>query len=644
MCGIAGLLGPPGRDDDLRTIARAMAGTLRHRGPDAGGAWVDASAGIALGHRRLSIVDVSDAGAQPMASASSRYVLSFNGEIYNAPALGEELRAKGHWFRGHSDTEVLVEAIDAWGLEATLPRLNGMFAIALWDRDQRRLQLARDRLGEKPLYYGWTGATFVFGSELRALKAHPAFRAEVDRDALALYLRFNCVPAPWSIYAGVRKLPVASVLTVDPAASDPSDAQPVPYWSAVTAFDATRSRFASEMDAVDALDELLRDATRIRMRSDVPLGAFLSGGIDSSTVVALMQQESADAVRTFTIGNTARTFDEAGRAAAVAEHLGTTHSELIVTDADAWALIPELPNVYDEPFADSSQLPTLLVSELARRSVTVSLSGDGGDELFGGYDRYRWVPRVARGAGRAPASRRALARAILAVPPGAWNVVARPLPERLRPRIPATKLAKLASIAPLESAEAMHRQLLSHWDHPDSVVVGSHEPAPTPLPPWSNGESGREVERMMALDLVTYLPDDILVKLDRATMSVGLEGRVPLLDHRVVELAAALPLELKIRDGQSKWLLRQVLSRYVPARLFTRPKAGFGVPIGAWLRGSLRPWAEELLRADRLRSEGYLRPEPVRSMWEQHLARTRDCEYHLWDVLMFQAWLEHAGV
>jgi asparagine synthase (glutamine-hydrolysing) len=642
MCGVAGVLDldRSASADELQSTVVVMASALRHRGPDAAGSWSDPDAGIALGHRRLSIVDVSSAGAQPMCSSSGRYVLSYNGEIYNAPVLAERLEAVGRRFRGHSDTEVLIEAIDAWGLETALEHANGMFAFALWDRGQRRLHLVRDRLGEKPMYHGWIGSRLVFGSELKALRAHPGFDAEIDRDALTSFLRFNCVPAPASIFRGCHQLPPASILTVDPEAR-PRDASPAAYWSARSAFERGDTLPArSDDEATDQLEELLRDATKVRMRSDVPLGAFLSGGIDSSTIVALMQDLSSQPVRTFTIGNTVATFDEADRAHAVAQHLRTQHAELRVTPDDALAVVPRLPEIYDEPFADSSQIPTLLVSEMARRDVTVSLSGDGGDETFGGYDRYRWVPRVATELQRVPAGiRRAGSDLVLAIPPRRWDAIARVVPVGLRPRIPATKLAKLAAIVPLGSPDAMYRELTSHWQDPAEIVIGGHEP---PGPEHMLESDGDDLaQRMMALDSVTYLPDDILVKLDRASMSVSLETRVPILDHRVVEFAAALPLRDKIRGRQSKWLLRSVLERYVPRRLFERPKAGFGVPIGDWLRGPLRSWAEELLAPERLRREGYVRPEPVHAAWTAHLTGRQDNEYRLWDVLMFEAWLEH---
>jgi len=640
MCGIAGFLDlqRSTNEDALRAAVTSMARAVRHRGPDAEGTWVDPDAGVALGHRRLSIVDVSNAGAQPMRSRSGRYVLSYNGEIYNAQALGKQLERMGCRFRGHCDTEVLIEAIDAWGLESAIDRANGMFAFALWDRELQRLQLVRDRLGEKPLYYGWIGDIFVFGSELKALRGHPSFSAEVDRDAVALFLRVNCVPAPHSIFRGIWKLPPASILTIEPGRRS-RDATPVTYWSVFEAYERRDPSGLNDEDATDRLEELLRDAIRMRMRSDVPLGAFLSGGIDSSTIVALMQDQSSQPVRTFTIGSTSAMFDEADQASAVSRHLDTRHTELLLTANDALGVIPKLPEIYDEPFADSSQIPTLLVSEIARRDVTVSLSGDGGDELFGGYDRYRWVPWAVNRSGRLPQRlRAAMAKGILAVPPGVWDSVARSVPASLRPRIPATKLAKLAAIMPLESPEAMYNQLAAHWPNPDSIVVDGHEPAVASRSP--SPDDAHLAQWMMTLDTVTYLPDDILVKLDRATMSVSLESRVPLLDHRVVEFAAGLSPAVKFRHGRGKWILRCVLNRYVPKGLFERTKAGFGVPIGAWLRGPLRPWAEALLATDRLRRDGYLRPEPIRAIWEEHQSGRRNWEHRLWDVLMFQAWLE----
>ena len=643
MCGIAGILESPphASAEELGARVDAMAASLARRGPDGSGTWTDAEAGIAFGHRRLAILDLSAAGAQPMVSRSGRWVVTYNGELYNAPEIAVELESAGVRFRGHSDTEVLVEAVDAWGLLRALRRTNGMFALALWDRAERGLHLARDRFGEKPLYYAHAGPRFLFGSELKALRAHPGFSPEIDRDSLTAYLRFGYVPAPGSIYRDVCKLPPGTVLSVKVGRSGDPDA-PVPYWRLPELGTEKSSAPADEL--LDRAHDLLLDAVRARMRSDVPLGAFLSGGIDSSTVVALMQATSVRPVRTFTIGSRASTHDEASAARAVADHLGTEHTELIATSGDTLAVIERLPEIYDEPFADPSQIPTRLVAELARQQVTVSLSGDAGDELFGGYNRYRWVPRLARRLRVVPGPvRRAAARGALAVPEFVWDASARALPSRLRPQFPAVKIAKLAAISSERDPAAMYRILASVWDRPEHLVVEGREPR-TALDDAGNGwEPSAAAARMMAIDARTYLPDDILVKVDRATMDVGLEARVPFLDHRVVELASTLPTELTF-GGAGKWALRSVLDRYMPAALVDRPKAGFDLPIGEWLRGPLRPWAEELLDPARLRREGYLQPEPVSAVWHEHLSRRRSHEYRLWTVLMFQSWLEAASV
>jgi asparagine synthase (glutamine-hydrolysing) len=645
VCGLAGVLDPTATSDSdaLHEVVAAMSETLRHRGPDDAGVWTDAEAGIGLGLRRLAVVDLSAEGHQPMASVSGRYIVAFNGEIYNHRQLRNELEGVGHRFRGHSDTEVLLAAVVQWGLRRAIERFNGMFAFALWDREARRLHLARDRLGEKPLYFGRLGGAFVFASELKALRAHPAFSAEIDRDALALLLRHKYVPSPRSIYRGISKLPSATVLTVDPRMI--GDPVPVPYWSLAEVAErgmATPFR-GSPDEATDALDELLGDAVALRMIADVPLGAFLSGGIDSSTVVALMQAQSDRPVRTFTIGFQDSAYDESGDAGRVARHLGTDHTDLSVTPEEAMELIPRLPYVYDEPFADSSQIPTFLVAELARRHVTVSLSGDGGDEVFGGYNRYAWGPAMWRRFGWMPGGlRRIMAGGLGAVSPRGWDALAagaRPfLPRRARQRLPGEKIHKLARALRAAGPDGMYRALVSHWQDPQTVVLGA-----------GRGDGASDLDgatlpdlarRMMYADTVTYLPDDILVKLDRATMAVSLEGRVPYLDHRVVEFAWRLPPSMRVRDGEGKWLLRRVLHRYVPRELVERPKMGFGLPIGSWLRGPLRGWAESLLDPARLRREGYLDPVPIRTAWTAHLSGRRNRQYELWDVLMFQAWLE----
>lgn len=660
MCGIAGFWqSGRSRTSDAGLAVQAMAAAIHHRGPDASGAWIDHAAGVALGHRRLSILELSVAGHQPMLSACGRYVLIFNGEIYNhldlreqlgshaaaAGALGQEPaeHARPAW-RGHSDTETLLQALSTWGVQAALSRSVGMFAFALWDRKEQRLTLARDRMGEKPLYYGWQNDVFLFGSELKALRAYPAFSAEVDRNALSLFLRHSCVPAPYTVYRGIYKLPPGTYLTV--SRGEKSSA-PVSYWSArEVALHGQGQPFQG--DAPAALDKLLRKAVEAQMVADVPLGAFLSGGIDSSTVVALMQAQSGRPVKTFSIGFWSRGYDEAPYAKAVARYLGTEHTELYVTEQDALAVVADLPAIYDEPFADSSQIPTLLVSKLAREHVTVSLSGDGGDELFGGYNRYFWAVGIWRKLGWLPKPLRAMfAWLLTGLGPQAWNAVfdllGRFLPLHWRYASPGDKLHKLAEILALTTPEQIYYHLVSHWKHPEELLRGAQEPKTilTDTKRWADVPDFEH--RMMYLDLVSYLPDDILVKVDRAAMNVSLETRVPFLDHRVVEFAWRLPLSMKLRNGQGKWLLRQVLYNYVPRALIERSKMGFGVPLDAWLRGPLRPWAEALLDESRLRTEGFFDPGTIRQKWAEHLGGQRNWAYCLWDILMFQMWLESWG-
>lgn len=651
MCGFAGFLTPDAPAEPLAAIARRMGLALAHRGPDDADEWIDGSAGLALAHRRLAILDLTPAGHQPMTSSSGRFVIAFNGEIYNHLEMRAELeraRLAPAW-RGHADTETLLAAVDAWGIDATLPRMVGMFAFALWDRRDRVLLLARDRLGEKPLYYGWVGRTLVFGSELKALHAFPGFDARINRSALALFLRHNYVPAPWSIYERVWKLPPASIVRFAAgrlAAGERGAVQP--YWSLKeAALHGQRAPLQDgEHQACEALHEVLARSVRAQMLSDVPLGAFLSGGIDSSTVVALMQAASARPVRTFTIGFHEAEYNEAVHARAVARHLGTDHTELYVTPREAMDVVPKLPSLYDEPFADSSQVPTFLVSQLARRHVTVALSGDAGDELFGGYNRYFWAMRLWRRIRSLPRpARRAAAALLRSVSPAAWNrlhALLHPiLPRRLHVRLPGDKAAKLAALLDVQQPEALYLPLVSHWTDPAALALGAVEPSTPVTDPTQWLDVPDFAHRMMYLDAITYLPDDILVKVDRAAMGVSLETRVPLLDHRVVEFAWRLPLAMKVRQGRGKWLLRQVLHRYVPRHLIERPKMGFGVPIDHWLRGPLRGWAEDLISESRLRSEGLLDPAPIRALWDEHLRGTRNGQYLLWDVLMFQAWHAH---
>ena len=643
VCGLTGYLRPGGIPErEAHAIAAAMAESLAHRGPDDAGAWVDGDAGIALAHRRLSILDMSITGHQPMTSASQRYVIVLNGEIYNHLALRTAIGCP--LWRGDSDTETLLAGLEAWGVRATLCKTVGMFAMALWDRAERALYLARDRMGEKPLYYGWHNGVFLFGSQLKALKAHPMFGAEVDRDALTLYMRHNCIPAPYSIYKGIRKLLPGVLLKVSKAGEETSMA----YWTLNEAVEAGGSSpfEGSDADAIAALEAQLDESIRLQRVADVPLGAFLSGGVDSSTVVALMQAQSNQPVRTFTIGFHETNYNEAEDAKAVARHLGTDHTELYVTPEETRAVIPSLPVLYDEPFADSSQIPTFLVSKLARQRVTVSLSGDGGDELFGGYNRYFWGNQVWRTVGWLPMSfRKGLARTIAMAPASRWDSWYRGLgfmlPDRLRVVQLGEKLHKLSErMVTVRDIDDFYFSLVSDWKQPEEVVLKGAEPSTllTDRAAWPSKLAPEH--RMMYLDIMSYLPDDILTKVDRAAMGVSLETRAPLLDHRVVELAWRLPLSMKIRDGQGKWILRQVLYRHVPRELIERPKMGFGIPIGDWLRGPLREWAEALLDESRLEREGFFHPTPIRQKWDEHLSGQRDWQQCLWSTLMFQAWLE----
>lgn len=650
MCGLTGFFQPRGLGSETQVATvQGMADTLVHRGPDDEGVWVDKEAGIALAHRRLSILDLSPAGHQPMASASGRYFIAFNGEIYNHLDLRSSLEKIGtgvtvldQW-RGHSDTETLLAGFDAWGIRAAIERCVGMFAFAVWDRKERVLTLGRDRLGEKPLYYGWQGGNFIFGSELKALKAHPSFHAAIDRDALCLFMRHNYIPAPHSIYQGIYKLPPGHLLTVSAKQHEPVIEA---YWSLpnVAESGCRSSLVGSAQEVADELEHLLNSAVRQQMMADVPLGAFLSGGIDSSTVVALMQAQSDRPVKTFTIGFNEEGYNEAVHAKAVAHHLGTDHTELYVTPQQALDVIPNLPSLYCEPFADSSQIPTFLVSQLAKQHVTVSLSGDAGDELFSGYNRYVLGQKLWGKLSRVPVGLRAVAASgIRALPPGAWNTIAKPLralaPNSSRLANFGDKLHKGAGVLAARRIDDLYLGLLTHWN-PEGVVLSGREPATllNGRPPPLSGLD--QVQRMMALDAMTYLPDDILVKVDRAAMGVSLEGRVPFLDHRVVEFAWRIPQSMKLRGGVGKWILREVLYRHVPKELMERPKMGFGVPIDHWLRGPLKDWAEALLDEGRLRREGFFNPGPIRNKWAEHLSGKRNWQYLLWDVLMFQAWLK----
>ena len=660
MCGIAGILDfKHGSSGAGRFRVARMADSLAHRGPDAAGVWADDA--VALGHRRLSILDLSEAGAQPMHSACGRFIISFNGEIYNHLDMRNDLAAAGSapaW-RGHSDTETLLAAMTHWGLDETLKRSAGMFALAVWDRLEKRLSLARDRIGEKPLYWGWAGRALVFGSELKALRAHPDFQNEVCPVALSQYLQFAYVPAPRSIHPGVYKLEPGCVLEIDGsfpptpplAPLRPDDRQGAlsirRYWSLNTVIAAgARDPFTDPTAALAATEKTIGSAVGRQMLSDVPLGAFLSGGIDSSLIVALMQTQSSRPIKTFTIGFEDPDYDESPHAAAIARHLGTEHSTVVVTEREACEIIPRLPMLYDEPFADSSQIPTFLVSQAARRSVTVALSGDAGDELFGGYNRYVLGPKLWKTIAPVPfLLRQLMASAALGVPENVWNGMGTIYNATRKPgkRVSALgqKILRVADrLRHVDSIDALHRDLTSHWMQPLALVAAMpdglaasllDDDLPTAL---RNDPAGR----MMAQDIRTYLPDDILCKVDRAAMGVSLETRVPFLDPEVVALSARVPLSMKIRHGQGKWVLRQILYRHVPHDLIDRPKAGFSIPLADWLRGPLRGWAEELLSKEALTRDGLLDPVPIRAAWMEHLTCRRDRSAQLWIILMLQAW------
>lgn len=657
MCGITGFFDPTlrGPAPQWQAVLEAMAATVRHRGPDASGVWTDVEAGIGLAHRRLAIMDLSPAGAQPMWSGSGRFCMVFNGEIYNFAELAAELRSLGTTFRGHSDTEVILAAVDHWGLERTLQRLSGMFAIALWDSAERRLHLVRDRIGEKPLYYGVCGPTLLFGSELKSLRAHPAWSADIDRQSLSLLMRHGYIPDPHSIYQGVFKLPPGTWLSLSgddlaqPERLAPgAERGPRAYWSVRSVAEAGLADpwTGSPGAAVDALDEHLRGIISQQMVADVPLGAFLSGGIDSSTVVALMQAQSKRPVQTFTIGFDQRAFNEAEHAKAVAKHLGTDHTELYLTPKDALAVIPHLPQLYDEPFADPSQIPMFLVSQLARRSVTVALSGDGGDELFAGYNRYLWAQKVWGHRSRPQRAARALAAAVLSAVPAPhlnrlFELLSRAVPLGVlqQPNL-GGKVHKLAAALRAGSTTELYRMLMSYWQMPAAVVPGVLEPDGDIRADNMLVGAAALIDNLMYWDLTGYLPGDNLVKVDRAAMASSLEVRVPLLDHRAIEFAWRIPSSLKVRDGQSKWLLRQVAYRYIPRDLLERPKMGFSVPISAWLRGPLREWGEDLLAPDRLAEQGLVAPDVVQDCWQAHQTGSQDAGLPLWTMLMFQAWYD----
>jgi asparagine synthase (glutamine-hydrolysing) len=644
MCGIAGLVASAARQgscDEIEAVARAMDDSLAHRGPDGHDVWVDRDAGVALVHRRLAVVDLSPAGRQPMISVNGRYVVTYNGEVYSHLPLRTELEAGGICFRGHSDTEVILESIARSGVKATVARLIGMFALAVWDRQERTLTLVRDRLGIKPLYWAKFGDLFLFGSELKALRRHPRWSPRIKAEAVAAFMRHNYVPSPHTIYEGVHKLQPGTILTLG------FGREPIieSFWDARrVAIEGLRNPLQEDETAlIERTEALLTDAVGRRMMADVPLGAFLSGGVDSSLVVALMKAANAGPVKTFSIGFEDMEFNEAPYASAIARHLGTDHTELTVTAREALEVIPHLAEIYDEPFADSSQIPTYLVSAMTRKHVTVALSGDGGDELFAGYNRYQVASRFHHGLSAIPQTlRNAAAAGILSIRTEHWDRLGRLMPRGVLPPLLGDKLHKASLVLRAKDADAIYRRLVSHWE-PNEIVTGAAEPGGLLDDTSVRDDLPHLLDRMQFLDLVTYLPDDILTKVDRASMAVALEARVPLLDHRVVELAWRLPHAMKVRGGVTKWIARQILYRHVPQHLIDRPKMGFGVPLGDWLKGPLRDWAEGLLAEKRLADGGLINSKLVRRRWQEHLAGRRNWQYLLWDVLMFEAWRERWG-
>jgi asparagine synthase (glutamine-hydrolysing) len=646
MCGITGFI-TKSRQYNLADTAKAMADTLYHRGPDDGGEWADPENRVALAHRRLAILDLSPAGHQPMQSHDERYILVFNGEIYNHLELRKQLDFN-NW-RSSSDTETLLACFSAWGIEKTLPLCHGMFALALWDRAEKTITLARDRMGEKPLYYGMQGTDFLFGSELKAIKAFPGFNNNIDRDALTLFLKHNYIPAPHSIYQEINKLHSGCYLKIKLASLESGALpEPVPYWSLKETVEwGKQNPFdGTPEDAIDSLEHVLTKSIKQQQISDVPLGAFLSGGIDSSLIVALMQKNSGQAVKTFTIGTDSAEHNEAEHAKAVAKHLGTEHTELYVSAQDSLDIIPSLPALYDEPFADSSQIPTYLVSKLAQQKVTVALSGDAGDELFAGYNRYFWAQNIWNKISWLPRpARKALSGLLYSLSLDQWDALNQHTrkfqPERIRTNHLGDKVHKLAErLATVHDLDSLYRSLVSEWNHPESVVLNGSEPQTILTQPelWPKLHDHRE--RMMYLDSMTYLQDDILTKVDRAAMGASLETRVPFLDQDVIRLAWQMPMEYKIHKGQGKWLLRQLLYRHVPREMIERPKSGFAIPVAQWLRGPLQEWADDLLDETKLNQQGYFDAKQISQRWREHRSGKRNWQYSLWSVLMFQAWLE----
>ncbi|MBF0465894.1 MAG: asparagine synthase (glutamine-hydrolyzing) [Nitrospirae bacterium] len=648
MCGITGFVDLSHQLTvvQLNGVIKKMSNTIIHRGPDDSGVWVDVSMGIALGHRRLSILDLSPGGHQPMLSYSGRYVITFNGEIYNHQEIKREIEThiKPLW-QGHSDTEIMLTAIEIFGLEYALRIFTGMFAFALWDREEKILYIARDRIGEKPLYYGWMGNCFVFGSELKALKAHPSWMNNIDQDVIALYLKHSYIPAPYSIYRDIYKLMPGTFISMSASRiANKQNIAPIAYWSAIeTVEKGLNNPFSgSEIEAIEQLEEILKTSIKQQMIADVALGAFLSGGIDSSTVVSLMQAQSSNPVKTFTIGLFEKNYDEAKYARAIAKHLKTDHTELYVTPKETMDVIPNLSTLYDEPFSDSSQIPTFIISQLTHKYVTVSLSGDGGDEIFGGYNRYlvgkniwnnlKWIPDNIINIYRRIMS--LLTPQIIDTLLNKLNFI---IPKKMRQNNYGDKIQKFNDVIDAKTIDDLYLRLISHWNNTDAIVINSNILTTMLASVIENNNISDPICKMMCIDLITYLPDDILVKVDRAGMGVSLELRMPFLNHHVVEFAWSLPLSMKIRQWQSKWILRQILYRYVPQKMVDRPKMGFAIPIDTWLRGPLRDWAEHLLNEKKM---CFFNPKPIQKKWHEHLTGKHNWQHHLWDILMFQSWIE----
>lgn len=643
MCGITGLIDFSHHDNrsELRSTIVKMVSTLDHRGPDDQGIWIDESFPAAFGHRRLSVIDLSPEGHQPMVSSDGRYVLVYNGEIYNYKRLRKELISLGHSFRGHSDTEVMLAAFCQWGIEKSLKRFNGMFAFGLWDCLKKQLHLSRDRFGEKPIYYGWIGRKFVFASELKAVVAHHEFNESIDRKALFLFLRHNYIPAPYSIYEGIKKLPASAILTV----SGRDNTQFSKYWDLKKiAEDNIYKKFTeNEQELIGSFDALLKDAVGKRMVSDVPIGAFLSGGIDSSIIVSQMQVQSSHPVKTFTIGFNESFSNEAEDAKKIAVYLGTDHYEHYVSPSEMLNVIPSLPQLYDEPFADSSQIPTYLVSKMARQKVTVCLSGDGGDEFFCGYNHYLWSRKFwGRFGCINPALREWISMIITSIPPGTLNNLLghfhRFIPEQLSQNPLGDVLHKFAEILSCKTPMDLYTNMVTQWKNPETIVVGSEATGNCQNHTLKCPRLDDYTHMMMYMDMVSYLSDDILSKVDRASMGVSLEVRVPYLDHRITEFSWRVPLSMKIKESKGKWMLRQVLKKYLPANLIDQSKTGFSIPLDKWLRGPLREWSESLLSNKALKYGGFFYPEPIRKKWDEHISGVRNWQNYLWSILMFQAW------